>query len=139
MGLLLAHRTEFMLADAALLLYGVGIFLTGVFSIAPFELGIPYSSFQDSLHSFFATTSGLAISLAIVVTAVVDNSWHRKAFHITAMALVMGLSFCFGLADTGRISVGPGLLQKIMWVFGLGWILLNYSILRRMNANLQPR
>jgi hypothetical membrane protein len=126
MGRLFMHRTEFMLADAALLLYAAGIFLTGVFSIAPFEPGISYSSSQDSLHSFFATTSGLAISLAIVVSAVVDSGWHRKAFHIFALALVMGLSLCFGLADSGRISVGLGLLQKIMWVFG-------------MKANQRPR
>ncbi len=131
MGLLAARRTLFMLADAALALYGLGIFLTGVFSAAPFEPGISYSVSQHQLHSLFATTAGVMISLCMIVSAVLDEGRGRRVFHIAAVALVMGLSFSFGLAENGSIPVGQGLVQKTMWVIGLSWVLINYVFLRR--------
>jgi hypothetical protein len=46
--------------------------------------------------------------------------------------LVIGLSALFGLAESGAIDIGKGILQKTMFSAGLFWIasIISFSIIR---------
>ena len=46
------------------------------------------------------------------------------------LLLVVGLSALFGLSEKGIIPLGKGILQRIMYFFGLTWILINYNYFR---------
>ena len=46
------------------------------------------------------------------------------------LLLVVGLSTLFGLSEKGIIPLGKGILQRIMYFFGLTWILINYNYFR---------
>jgi hypothetical membrane protein len=124
------RRKDYLIPDIALFFYGLGIFLVGTFSTTPFEPGISYSEREASLHSFFATAAGLMISLSMVSHIFADTGNKRKLFHTLAAVFVIGMSALFGLAESGNIPMGKGLVQKTMYIGGLGWIALNYCNLR---------
>lgn len=127
------ETTEYLIPDLALLLYGIGIFLAGVFSTAPFEAGVAFSQKESALHSLFAGLAGFSISLSIICYMFADDGLKKKLFHLIFAILVMGLSALFGLAENGGIAVGKGLIQKAMYVCGLAWMFINYCLIARNN------
>lgn len=130
MAVSLVKQTGSPLPDALLLVYGLGIFFAGVFSTLPFEPGISYSARESSLHSFFATAAGIAISFSMVSHVFMEKGSRHVLFHALAALFVIGLSALFGLAEGGAVSVGKGLVQKVMYAGGLTWIVVNYAYFR---------
>lgn len=134
----LAKTREFIFPDLLLMLYGMGILLSGIYATAPFDKGIHFSAKETSLHSLFATAAGICISISMISYFFAEDNIKRKLFHFVFMLLVVGLSALFGLSENGIIPLGKGIIQRTMYFFGLTWILINYNFFRN-NAGFQDR
>ncbi len=100
-------------------LYGLSILLSGIYSTAPFESGVPFSGREAALHSIFATAAGVGLSAAMFFFTLAEPTPRRRALHFSALALTTLLSAAFGLFP----AVG-GVLQRLLWLVGFSWLAL---------------
>lgn len=103
--------------ELPLMLYGLGIFLSGLFSAQPFIEGAAFSDVEANLHSVMATAAGLGMSVAIVLYSLTAQGRAKRLIHVTAFVLVVGLSALFG-----QLSAGAGLAQRLLYLVGLAWL-----------------
>jgi hypothetical membrane protein len=104
-----------------LLIYAIGILLAGIFCTRPFVDGIPYSEVEARLHSSFASIAGFALSAAMLLYFLTDQS-RRRILHAISLVLVLGLSITFGLA-----SSYAGIVQRILYLVGFSWLIFIYN------------
>lgn len=131
----LMSTREFIFPDLLLLIYSIGILLSGIYSTAPFEKGLDFLKQESYFHSFFASAAGVSISISMISYFFAEENFRRKLFHFIFMLLVVGFSALFGLAESGAIPIGKGLVQRSMYLFGLTWILVNYNYFRSQKIN----
>lgn len=118
---------QFTGADFFVVLYALFIFMTGIFSIKPFFPVEAFALREDQLHSLFATLTGIAISLAIVSHAfpLTQKNRARSYLDFTFAFLVIATSALFGVLESDS-SAYVGLIQRILWVWGLSWLMWIY-------------
>lgn len=104
--------------EVPIMLYGLAILLSGVFSTNPFIQGAPFSETEAGLHTVFATTAGVALSAAMLLFALTDAPTSRRLIHAVALALIMLLSFLFG-----ALPEAAGAIQRLLWVVGFAWLI----------------
>lgn len=113
----LVHVQRFWAQAVLLLLYGSSIALTGMFSTAPIEGGVPFSEPESILHSMFATLAGICLSLAILVSVWRAPSPADRWRHALTLVFVIGMSILFALLPEYQ-----GISQRLLWVGGLWWL-----------------
>ena len=104
-------------------LYGFVVLLSGIYCAAPIDPSIPYSVSEAELHSAFATTAGLSLSLAIFWRIFVSANDRERLAHTIFLVAVVGISALFGLAENGAIEIGIGIVQRLIYVSGFAWII----------------
>jgi len=122
------HRLAIWYVDLPILLYAASVLLAGVFSIKPFFPVEAYSQTHDSLHSFFATLSGISISIGIFCHPLPFSGKTRKSIILdfALFAAVIMLSALFGFAESSFPDY-VGVIQRLMWLVGLTWLALFYD------------
>ncbi len=113
----LRMQPRYWYREVALILYGVGMFLAGVFSAEPFADGVEYSMVEAQLHSIAASVAGAGISFAAMTYALSDQPVQRRLIHAAALVGIVGLSALFGLSSTGA-----GVVQRLLYVVGFAWL-----------------
>jgi len=108
--------------DIPLLVYGIAILASGVFSAAPIDPAQPYSAFEAGLHSVMATLAGIALSAAIGWRMWLAPRVSYRIFHLVMLLLVFGLSLLFGLSENGVLALPLGVVQRLLYLAGLGWL-----------------
>jgi hypothetical membrane protein len=103
--------------ELPLMIYGLGVLVSGLFSAKPFMEGVPYLEAEARLHSTMATAAGAAISIAVVLYLVTDKSVRGKMAHLMALALIVALSALFGASPTGA-----GIVQRLLYMAGFAWL-----------------
>ena len=101
--------------EVPIMLYGLAILLSGIFSTSPFIKGITYSEQEARIHSFFATSAGVALTVGVLLYALTDTA--RRAGHLIALVLITGVSFLLGAVPT----IG-GVTQRLLWLVGFAWL-----------------
>jgi len=104
--------------EIPIMLYGLSILLSGLYSTSPFIEGLAYSEAEARLHALLATAAGLALSAAMLLFALTDPPSSRKALHTAALVLTMLLSFLFG-----ALPEAAGLIQRALWLVGFSWLI----------------
>lgn len=104
-----------------LIIYALGILMAGIFCTRPFVDGVPYSEVEARLHSSFASIAGFALSAAMLLYFLTDQS-RRRILHAISLVLVLGLSIAFGLA-----SSYAGIVQRILYLVGFSWLIFIYN------------
>jgi hypothetical membrane protein len=122
------NRLAIWHVDIPIFLYASSVLLTGVFSVKPFFPVETYSQTHDKLHSFFATLSGVSISIGIFCHPFPLSGKSRRTvtFDFIVFAVVVALSAFFGLAESASASY-VGIIQRSIWLFGLTWLALSYN------------
>ncbi len=122
------HKIAVWYVDLPILLYAASVLLAGVFSIKPFFPVEAYSQTHDSLHSFFATLTGISISVGIFCHAFPFSGKARSSIIVDFAFLmaVIALSASFGLAESSLPDY-VGVIQRAMWLVGLTWLALFYE------------
>lgn len=97
-------------------LFGLSLFLTGVFHHAPLVEGVTEVVWQDTWHSVFATTTGICFTmLATGHTFMTRGVQRRVAYVMAGIAVVIPVGM-FLFPDV------MGLLQRIMFISAFGWL-----------------
>ena len=104
--------------EVPIMIYGLSVLASGVFSTTPFIEGVPYSEQEALLHTLFASAGGIALSAAMLIFMLTDTPDSRRVVHAIALALTMGLVFLFFNAQ----DTVAGLMQRLLWTVGLAWL-----------------
>jgi hypothetical membrane protein len=110
--------------------YGLSILMSGIFCTAPIDPSIPYAVRESELHSLFATMAGIAMSLAIFWQIVVSSNRRQRWTRILFFVLVVGISALFGLAENQTIGLDQGIVQRVLYLVGLGWLVFEEQLLQ---------
>lgn len=118
-----AQRVSF--PDLLIMLYGLAILFSGIFSTAPFITGVSFSAQESSLHSIFATAAGISFSLGILYRLVTAPTPGEKWLHGVFLILVMGTSFLFGLSENAILPLAKGLVQRSLYLVSFIWLFIS--------------
>jgi hypothetical membrane protein len=108
--------------DIPILLYGLSILVTGIFCAAPFDNSLSHSVKEAEIHSLFATIAGFALVVGIVWHLIVSPD--KRSFHLVFILLVTGISILFGLAESGELPIGKGIIQRSLYLVSFTWLVL---------------
>lgn len=115
--------TQFTIGNAFIIIYGIAILLSGIFSTAPIDSTLTYSTNEAKLHSLFATIAGINISIAIAWRIFSSRQPLDKILHFGFLIMITGLSFAFGLAENGTLLFGKGIIQRLLYLTGFIWLI----------------
>lgn len=104
-------------------LYGLGVFLSGIYCAAPIDPAIEYSITEARLHSTFATVAGLSLSAGILWHIFASSSGREKLAHTFFLIAVVGFSMIFGLVENGMIDIGLGIVQRCLYLSGFAFLI----------------
>jgi hypothetical membrane protein len=108
--------------EIPLSIYALAILLSGIFCTQPFIDGISYSEIEARLHTLFATTAGIGLSIALLIFTLTDKESRRKFIHTTFLLLVLVLSLLFGL-----FPAYAGIIQRSLYFVGFSWLVFMYN------------
>ena len=111
------------LIDIPIMLYAVAILFTGIFSTEPLIEGVHYSETQDILHTVFAVTAGVAISIALLMSALMEPSPGLKTLHIVFLVMITLTSAFFGY-----VKKHNGIIQRLLYAISFFWLIVFYNI-----------
>jgi hypothetical membrane protein len=109
--------------EIGILLYGLAVLLSGVFSTAPFQPSLDYSEPEARLHSIMATFAGITVSLAMLCCAMLEARRAPRIVHLSALALTLLLSMLLG-----SVPQVTGIAQRLLYLVGFGWLIYLESI-----------
>ena len=106
--------------DLLILLYGLSVFITGIFCAAPFDTSLSYSVEEAKVHSLFATVAGIALVGGILWHMLVSPD--KRLFHLVFLVLITGVSMLFGLSESSTIPIGKGVVQRVLYMVSFIWL-----------------
>jgi len=109
--------------DIPVMLYALAILFTGIFSTGPFTGKIKYSEKQDLLHTVFAVAAGVAISIALLMSALLEPDTKTRTLHIVFLVLITLTSTFFGY-----VKQHNGIMQRVLYAISFCWLILFYNI-----------
>lgn len=102
-------------------LFGLALFMTGVFRHAPLVEGIDFSGFQNAMHSVFASATGFSFFLLSLGYGIMCKGRQRViAFAVASVSIIIPL----GMMGFSQFA---GLLQRLMFVTAFLWLFLNLN------------
>jgi len=98
------------------LFFGLSLILTGIFRHAPLTDVFQVNYLHDTLHSFFATTTGFSFAALAAGQAILNKSNQKYAALLMAvLAIAIPLAmFNFPLL--------MGIFQRVMFITAFGWL-----------------
>lgn len=106
-----------------MLTYGASMSMSGLFSAEPFEKGITYNQNEAKLHTIFANLAGVGLTGAMVSSLLSEENKNKRIVHIAGLGSVLLTSVMFKIDEKHK-----GIWQRLLWIGGIGWITLNYTI-----------
>ena len=103
-------------------IYGLAVFLSGIYCAAPIDPAIQFSSVEAQWHSNFATVAGWSLSVGIIWQIFLAANRHEKWIHIFFLVAVMGFAVLFGLTENSNLALGTGIAQRLLYLSGFGWL-----------------
>lgn len=111
------HREVPIFVGTALIGYGLSMLATGVWSTVYPGLSGVVNEQAGQLHSFFATSAGVMLTLAIVCAIWLTPNSQLKSVHLLFLLAVIGFSVLFGL-----LPAYQGIFQRLLYLSGLTWL-----------------
>ena len=102
--------------------YGLSIFLSGIYCTAPIDSSIPFSVEESSLHSLFATVAGISMSLGILWQVFTSVNDRERRIRLIFLLFTVGLSGLFGLVENQIFTLDKGIIQRALYLVGLVWL-----------------
>lgn len=122
----LLHAEEKNYADLLMIVYGLSVLMSGVFSTAPFTNTSTCSIVEDKWHSLFAQVAGIAFSCGILGHLLFYSNPNQKSINFIFFILVIGCSSLVGLSKKGLFPIQLGLAQRGLYVISFIWLLWRY-------------
>jgi len=122
-GMAIFRTKKVLIPVLPLMLYGLGVFLSGVYCAAPIDPSIEYSIAEAKLHSTFATAAGLSLSAGILWHIFASSNGREKLAHTFFLVAVVGFSMLFGLVENGMLDLRLGIVQRCLYLSGYAWLI----------------
>jgi len=120
MAILHIVKARFLYTRIFGLIFGLSLVLTGVFQHAPLVESVHVNQLHDTLHSFFATTTGFSFTLFAAGHAFMSRGAQRKAaIALTVIATAVPL-IMFGIPSL------MGITQRFMFIAAFYWLFFYY-------------
>lgn len=128
-GEALLHLKKYPLHRILLIIFGVGLFMVGIFQHAPVMDNSSYSVVEHNLHSLFASLVGVSFTLFAFSAVFIEENNLKKiiALLVAMMAIILSL-LMFRVVDY------MGIWQRIMFIIAFSWLIFFLEGIR-MNNN----
>jgi hypothetical membrane protein len=126
-GLTSRHRSL-----APLVAFGLCFAAAGIFGHKPITAGVPYSAWQDKLHSILATFSGIALTVGFVWQALLATTRSYRAIVVALASLCVGLPMLMLVLPNYQ-----GAVQRVMYLLVFAWLWAYYPRVAMPNISLQ--
>lgn len=100
-----------------MLLYGLAMTGSGLYSTAPFEAGIAYTQHEAHMHSIFANAAGFALTTTMLSHIITEKNPNLKIVHLSGMAFVLLGSWLFKSNPEYQ-----GVYQRVLWGGSITWL-----------------
>lgn len=118
-----------LLTELPILIYGLAILISGIYSTKPFLDGIEYSELESKIHSYSAQIAGIAFSIGLLIYGIKETNTNLKIIHFVTFTFVVGFSALFGLMNSN-----VGIIQRIMYLGSFIWLLFFYNELDKASS-----
>lgn len=110
-------QKEVNLLYIPIIVYALSILVTGIFCEGPFVSGITYKLTEAKIHSIFAMTAGIALSIGVLLYIIKAPTNNFRMIHLGYLIFIMGVSMLFGLNPRYQ-----GLIQRVLYLGSFSWI-----------------
>lgn len=110
--------SKYWLHKVVLVIFGISLVLTAFFQHAPIVQGIPFSEFEDNLHSKFATITGFSFTFFAIASAFIESTGTRRIIAAGVGILAMVLSFLIF-----NVTGLAGVWQRIIFIVTFAWLM----------------
>lgn len=117
-----------LLTELPILIYGLAILVSGLYSTKPFINGIDYSEIESQIHSYSAQIAGMAFSIGLLIYGITETNTNLKIIHFVTFGFVIGFSALFGLMNSNI-----GIIQRTMYLGSFVWLIFFYNQLNNIN------
>lgn len=100
--------------------FSLSLVLTGVFSLRPIDESIPFNKLHDTLHSVFASSTGVSFTMLAMASGLTQKTGKTPAFLIAILATLLSVLIFY-------IPEYAGIWQRLMFGCCFLWILLNFD------------
>lgn len=112
------HLKKYYFQKIIIFIFGIGLIFTGFFHHAPIIEDIPYSIFEDQMHSIFATIVGFSFTLFAISVAFIEKETLNRIIAFLIGIVATGLSILmFYVPDYA------GLWQRLIFNFSFAWLI----------------
>jgi hypothetical protein len=111
-----------LLTELPILIYGLAILISGLYSTKPIVDGIEYSELESKIHSYSAQIAGMAFSIGLLIYGLTETNTNLRIIHFGTFAFVVGFSTLFGIMDSN-----VGIIQRVMYLGSFVWLTLFYN------------
>ncbi|WP_375582771.1 DUF998 domain-containing protein [Cyclobacterium xiamenense] len=111
-----------VLTELPVLIYGLAILISGLYSTKPIVDGIEYAELESKIHSYAAQIAGMTFSGGLLIYGFTETNTNLKIIHFVTFAFVVGCSALFGIMDSH-----VGIIQRVMYVGSFVWLTLFYN------------
>lgn len=112
---------------AMLLIFGISLIGAGIFRHAPIMEGVSVDTFQDQMHSIFASITGFSFTLLAISAAFIVSTLKEKIAAIVVGLIASLLSYLmFELPEY------MGIFQRLIFVTAFSWMIWFFE---KLSAN----
>lgn len=105
-----------------ILIYGLGVALTGIFCTQPFFPSDHFSISESNMHSLLAQIAGISFTVGILIHLFLAPNPREKWIHLIFFLLVIGFSISFGLSKNHQ-----GIAQRLLYLTSFIWLIKFYK------------
>ncbi len=109
---------NYWLHKVILAVFGTSLIVTGVFRHAPIVPDVPFSTYEDGLHSLFASITGFSFTLFAIAAAAIEPTKVRRLVAMGAGAVAILVSILIF-----RMEDYAGIWQRLMFIVAFAWLL----------------
>lgn len=105
-----------------LVIYALGILLSGFFSTKPFEHLVFYKEKESKIHSFCAQLAGFGVSILVLMKFIMVTGAFSRVVNLVILVFIL-----FTSARTVKSNPTRGLFQRALYFGTFMWLIYAYS------------
>ncbi|MEZ5045199.1 MAG: DUF998 domain-containing protein [Saprospiraceae bacterium] len=97
-----------LLNELPILIYGLAILVSGLYSTKPILDGMEYIELESKIHSYAAQIAGIAFSVGLLLHGFSETNQNLRIIHFMTFGFVVGFSALFGMMESNI-----GIVQRV--------------------------
>ena len=122
------HLGRFWFHKILLSIFGLSLALTGIFHHAPIIEGVIFNSFEDKLHSIFATIVGFSFAIYAMSSAFIE-----KAVRYRIIDIAVGFTATILSVLMSYLPNYSGIWQRAIFIISFIWLIFMLERIRGFN------